>query len=172
MEPIAENDLYELAARLGALLQEKAMTITTAESCTGGWVAQAITSKSGSSAWFERGFVTYSNEAKQEILGVSADTLAVHGAVSAETALAMATGACRIAKAGFAVAVTGIAGPTGGTAGKPVGLVWFGFCAPGRDPLARSQVFSGDRREIRAQAVRYALSTLLELITVAPARQP
>jgi len=163
MARIEEDEIVALAAQLGARLASSALTVTTAESCTGGWVAQAITSIGGSSAWFERGFITYSDEAKQALLGVPAATLAAHGAVSEETALAMAQGAQRAANAALAVAVTGIAGPSGGTPKKPVGLVWFGLCARGAAPSAVRRVFAGERREIRAQAVLFALQQLLEL---------
>ena len=112
-------------ARLGTLLSNEQLKLVTAESCTGGWVAQSLTAIAGSSAWFDRGFVTYSNEAKQEMLGVPADTLAEHGAVSQPVAVAMAEGALRNSRADWAVAITGIAGPTGGSPQKPVGTVCF-----------------------------------------------
>jgi nicotinamide-nucleotide amidase len=130
----------------------------TAESCTGGMIAAAITDIAGSSSVLDRGFVTYSNEAKMEMLGVSAETLQTHGAVSEETALQMAAGALARSRAGIALAVTGIAGPGGGTAQKPVGLVWFGVAVAGRAPVAQKRIFEDRGRAfIRAGSVRTAL---------------
>src|SRR5215212_9301448 len=121
-----------LADEVGRRLKARGGMIATAESCTGGWVAQELTAIAGSSAWFDRGFVTYSNEAKQEMLGVRAETLARHGAVSEETAAEMARGALERSRGSFALAITGIAGPTGGTAAKPVGTVCFAWALKGR----------------------------------------
>jgi nicotinamide-nucleotide amidase len=121
-----------LAAQLASLLQAQGRMLATAESCTGGMISAACTDLAGSSNWFERGFVTYSNEAKTELLGVDAALIAKHGAVSEEVARAMASGAIGRSRAQVSVAVTGVAGPTGGSAAKPVGTVWFGFALPGR----------------------------------------
>jgi nicotinamide-nucleotide amidase len=135
--------------------------IVTAESCTGGLIAQLLTERPGSSHWFDRGFVTYSNAAKMELLGVPAELLHYHGAVSEVTAKHMAEGALQRSQAQIAVAVTGIAGPGGGSADKPVGSVWFGFAVTGQTTLTMAQQFSGDRAEIRAQAAEFALRTVL-----------
>jgi nicotinamide-nucleotide amidase len=146
--------------RLAEQLQKRQWMLATAESCTGGLIAGACTDLSGSSNWFERGFVTYSNESKTDMLGVPGDLIERHGAVSAEVARAMATGALARSRAQVAVAVTGVAGPTGGTADKPVGLVWFGFALPGR-VLCEQMNFSGDRVAVRAATVQHALAGLL-----------
>jgi len=122
--------LASLARRVGSRLKRRRLKLATAESCTGGWIAQAVTSVAGSSEWFERGFVTYSNEAKKEMLGVRAATLSRHGAVSEETAREMAAGALKRSEAHVALAVTGIAGPGGGTRKKPVGMVCFAWSGP------------------------------------------
>jgi nicotinamide-nucleotide amidase len=154
--------LETLAAQLGPLLRGDRQRLVTAESCTGGWVAQCLTAIAGSSEWFDRGFVTYSNEAKQEMLGVPADTLAEHGAVSQPVALAMAEGALRNSRADWAVAVTGIAGPTGGSAQKPVGTVCFAWaCRDGRVATGTCH-FAGNREAVRAQSVAHALDGLIE----------
>ena len=135
--------------------------VTTAESCTGGLVAAALTAIAGSSDVVERGFVTYSNEAKTELLGVPPATLAAYGAVSAETAAAMARGAIGRASADLAISVTGIAGPGGATATKPVGLVWFGCGRRGGQMTTETHIFSGDRAAVRVAATRRALELLL-----------
>ena len=152
-----------LVEQLAARLLARQWMLATAESCTGGLIAGACTDLSGSSNWFERGFVTYSNAAKSELLGVPAPLLAQHGAVSEPVARAMAEGALRHSAAQAAVAVTGVAGPTGGTPDKPVGLVWFAFALPGR-VLSEPMHFPGDRAAVRAATVRHALSRLLELL--------
>lgn len=150
-------ELFELAEQLGRLLKADGKIIATAESCTGGWIAQTMTEVPGSSAWFDRGFVTYSNAAKVQMLGVSAKTLEHYGAVSAETAAQMASGALAHSAADVAVAVTGIAGPDGGTPEKPVGTVFIAWAAKnGKVEVAKKQ-FSGNRRQIRAQTVAGAL---------------
>jgi nicotinamide-nucleotide amidase len=155
--------LTTLATLVGARLKARGLKLVTAESCTGGWVAQAVTAVSGSSDWFERGFVTYSNEAKQEMLGVRAGTLDRTGAVSEETALEMARGALAASRAQVAVSITGVAGPTGGTAAKPVGMVCFGWAlADGAD--ATTKRFAGDREQVRRQSVIFALQGVLERI--------
>ena len=157
-----QHRLETLAARLGALLVNEQLKLVTAESCTGGWVAQCLTAIAGSSAWFDRGFVTYSNEAKQEMLGVPPDMLAEHGAVSQPVAVAMAEGALRNSRADWAVAITGIAGPTGGSPQKPVGTVCFAW--GGRDGriVTSTRHFPGSREDVRAQSVEHALSGLIE----------
>lgn len=147
-------------SKLAELCRQQQLMVVTAESCTGGGIAHAITDLSGSSDWFERGFVTYSNAAKQELLGVKSTTLDLYGAVSEQTALEMALGALQHSHADVAVSVTGIAGPLGGSDEKPVGTVWFGFAGKGRAPQAQHQLFSGDRAAIRRQAVNYALTQL------------
>ena len=160
----AEDSLDTLAARLGEALLARQQAVATAESCTGGWVAMALTAIPGSSRWFERGFVTYSNEAKQEMLGVRATTLNSHGAVSAATVTEMAAGALQHSRAHWSVAISGIAGPDGGSADKPVGTVWFAWQGPdGRQHGERRQ-FDGDRREVREQATRHAIEGLLDLL--------
>ncbi len=142
--------------------ETRGIMLATAESCTGGMIAAALTDIAGSSSVVDRGFVTYSNEAKMEMLGVSSETLAAHGAVSQETALEMAAGALTRSRAGVAVAVTGIAGPDGGSAEKPVGLVWFGLALKGRAPLAQSHIFADhDRAGVRAATVEAALDMVL-----------
>ncbi len=161
---MAENDLIELAAAVGAQLKAKRKMLATAESCTGGWIAQALTAISGSSDWFERGFVTYSNAAKQEMLGVSALTLDARGAVSEQTAHEMALGALAHSRAHIALAVTGVAGPTGGTPDKPVGMVCFAWASKDGQALAQTRQFAGDRENVRRQSVIAALEGVLRLL--------
>jgi len=153
-----------LAAQVGESLKAHGFMLATAESCTGGGVAQAITEISGSSAWFERGFVTYANAAKVEMLGVSEETLRIHGAVSEAAVREMAEGALRHSHAQVALAVSGIAGPTGGTPEKPVGTVWFAWSLRNGATHARLHHLSGNRAEIRAQSVRIALQGVLDLL--------
>jgi nicotinamide-nucleotide amidase len=152
--------LAALAAAAGEALRARGWMLATAESCTGGWIAQAVTSVSGSSSWFERGFVTYSNAAKQELLGVREATLAAEGAVSEAAAREMAAGALARSRAQVTVAVTGVAGPTGGTAAKPVGMVCFAWQAPG-GAWSETRRFDGDREAVRRQAVAAALEGVL-----------
>ncbi|HLU77504.1 MAG TPA: nicotinamide-nucleotide amidase [Burkholderiales bacterium] len=159
---MSDAELNALARRVGTALQARGLMLATAESCTGGGIACALTDIAGSSAWFERGFVTYSNEAKQEQLGVSAATLAQHGAVSEPVALEMASGALRHSRAQAALSVTGIAGPAGGTAQKPVGMVCFAWALPGQAPIAVTHHFKGDRAGVRRGAVAFALQGLLD----------
>ena len=140
------------------------LVLATAESCTGGWISEAITSVAGSSEWFDRGFVTYSNRAKQEMLGVKPETLTEFGAVSEATATEMAVGAITNSGASVAVSVTGIAGPGGAVPGKPVGTVCFGWVVKDGAPVTETRVFSGDRAEVRRRAVIFALQELLHLI--------
>jgi nicotinamide-nucleotide amidase len=152
-----------LCAQLAQALLARGWMLASAESCTGGLIAGACTDLSGSSNWFERGFVTYSNEAKTEMLGVDPALIAQHGAVSEVVARAMAFGAVRHSHAQVSVAVTGVAGPTGGSADKPVGTVWFGFQVDGQ-LSSEKRVFAGDRAGIRAATVEYALRRLLQLL--------
>jgi nicotinamide-nucleotide amidase len=147
---------------LAAALRSRGLKIATAESCTGGLIAAACTAVAGSSDWFERGFVTYSNEAKAELLGVSAALIQAHGAVSAEVARAMAEGALLRSHAGLALAVTGIAGPGGATPGKPVGTVWLALARAGRPAQAELLTLAGDRTAVREQTVHRALQRLFE----------
>jgi nicotinamide-nucleotide amidase len=156
--------MKELASRIGARLKARGAMLAAAESCTGGWAAQALTAIAGSSAWFERGFVTYSNAAKEEMLGVRAATLARHGAVSEETAREMALGALERSRASVAFAITGIAGPSGGTPDKPVGTVCFAFAARGGTLRAETRHFAGDREAVRRQSVEHAFARVLELL--------
>lgn len=156
-----QDELVSMAARLGQVLVERGQILALAESCTGGWIAQTITEVSGSSKWFDRGFVTYSNTSKQQMLGVSENTLKSFGAVSSETAKEMAAGALLHSDAHIALAVTGIAGPEGGTEGKPVGLVFLAWQVKGSDCQCIEQHFRGDRHGIRYQTVRKAISCLL-----------
>lgn len=157
-----DAELQALAARVGAALRARGWRLATAESCTGGWIAKLLTDQPGSSHWFGFGFVTYANEAKQACLGVSADTLAAHGAVSGEVVEQMATGARLASAAELAVAVSGIAGPGGGSADKPLGLVWLGWAGPGPRLEARCERYRGDRDAVRRQAVAAALAGVLE----------
>ncbi|HUX91112.1 MAG TPA: nicotinamide-nucleotide amidohydrolase family protein [Gallionellaceae bacterium] len=156
--------MNQLAAQVGAALQSHGMMMATAESCTGGGVACAVTEIAGSSAWFDRGFVTYSNQAKIDMLGVSPDTLSRFGAVSEATVREMVEGTLRHSQAQLALAVSGIAGPGGGTADKPVGTVWFAWGTKDGVNAARLHRLVGNRAEIRLQAVRIALQGVLELL--------
>ena len=159
---LALDALEPLVLELAAALSARRWHLATAESCTGGLVAAACTAVAGSSDWFERGFVTYSNEAKVQSLDVPAALIARHGAVSREVALAMAEGVLRQAPVDLALGVTGIAGPGGAVPGKPVGTVWLGLAVRGEAPRAELLQLSGDRASIRAQTVQQALQRLLE----------
>ena len=161
---MTEDDVTESARALGRVCLRKRVGVATAESCTGGGVATAITRISGSAKWFDRGFVTYSNDAKRQMLGVSARTLSRHGAVSEEVAREMARGALRRSPADLSVAITGIAGPTGGSRAKPVGLVWFAWAARGQLVQARRFHFAGNRVEVRLQSVAVAIQGLRDLL--------
>ena len=163
---VSDSELYELAARVGHKLRAAERRVVTAESCTGGWVAKALTDIPGSSQWFECGYVTYSNAAKVRDLGVSAATLESFGAVSEQAVREMAEGALRVAHASVALALSGIAGPDGGTPEKPVGTVW--FCAVARagasaDIIAEEKLFDGDRAFVRSRSVEHALRLILRL---------
>ena len=157
-----DEELQRLAARVAELAIESGLTLTTAESCTGGWIAKCLTDIAGSSAWFDRGLVTYSNTAKQQLLGVPSDLLQTEGAVSEAVADAMARGCRARADADLAVAVTGIAGPGGGSADKPVGTVWFAWATRSHCRTERRQ-FPGNREAVRRQTVAAALNGLIEL---------
>lgn len=164
------DQLYSLAEALGIALKKQGLVLTTAESCTGGMLAQAITSVAGSSAWFERGFVTYSNQAKIDMLGVNQQTLMQFGAVSEQTALEMAEGALKFSVADISVSITGIAGPDGGSADKPVGTVCFGFSSKNSVKSilkhVSTQHFAGNRESIRQQACIYAFTVLIQQLRV------
>ena len=153
-----------LAAQVGTLLKSHGLMLATAESCTGGGVAHAITEVAGSSAWFERGFVTYSNLSKQQMLGVRETTLIQHGAVSEMTVREMVAGALLHSSAQAALAVSGIAGPDGGTADKPVGTVWFAWGLKDGETIAQRFQLDGNRAEVRAQAVDIALQGIAKLL--------
>jgi nicotinamide-nucleotide amidase len=163
---MADIVLYELAQRAGRALEERGWMVTTAESCTGGWVSEAITMVPGSSAWFERGFVTYTYISKREMLGVKSETLEAQGAVSEAVVREMVQGALKASHAQVALAVSGTAGPGGGTLQKPVGTVCFAWALEGGEPRAETLLFAGDREEIRRKAVIHALSVLIELVTL------
>ena len=152
-----DNELFEISQQLGRLLQSKDKKISTAESCTGGWISQIITDVPGSSAWFDRGFVTYSNAAKMQMLGVKPETLDTFGAVSAQTATEMANGALQNSDADCAIAVTGIAGPTGGTIKKPVGTVFIAWAYKNQETKVIKKELTGNRFEIRQQSVKLDL---------------
>lgn len=162
--PGLTQTLRQLAERLGASLLAGGWRMATAESCTGGGIAHRVTDIAGSSEWFDRGFVTYSNDSKHEMLNVSPETLAQFGAVSSATVEAMVTGALRYSTADIAVAVSGIAGPGGGSDDKPVGTVWFAWAQRGQPPLMRCVNFEGDREAVREGSIRVALEGLLELV--------
>ena len=157
----------ESAGPVADLMLKKGWLLATAESCTGGLISAACTDLAGSSNWFERGFVTYSNEAKTDMLGVDAALIAAHGAVSEEVARAMAAGAITRSRARVAVAVTGVAGPAGGSRAKPVGTVWFGFMVDGH-LSSEMQRFSGNRAAVRAATVQHALQRLVQLLAGTP----
>jgi nicotinamide-nucleotide amidase len=163
---VSDPELYELSARVAHKLRAAERRIVTAESCTGGWVAKALTDIPGSSQWFECGYVTYSNTAKMRDLGVAGATLERFGAVSEQVVREMAEGALRVAHASVAIAVSGIAGPDGGTPDKPVGTVW--FCGAARqgtatDIIAEEKLFGGDRAFVRSRSVQHALRLILRL---------
>lgn len=159
-----ETDLKKLAMDVGEELLARRLMLTTAESCTGGWVSQIVTSVAGSSQWFERGFVTYSNEAKVEMLGVRAETLERRGAVSEETVREMAEGALARSHAQVSVAISGIAGPDGETPGKPVGTVCLAWALAGRVVISRTEHLNGNRTAVRWQAVIVALAGVVKLL--------
>ncbi|MCG7563834.1 MULTISPECIES: nicotinamide-nucleotide amidohydrolase family protein [Pseudoalteromonas] len=157
------TEIASLAAQLGAILTNNGLTITTAESCTGGGISYALTDTPGSSAYIERCFVTYSNEAKSQLLGVAQKTLAEFGAVSQQTVHEMVQGAANAARADVAIAVSGIAGPGGGSLEKPVGTVWFGFYLQGK-VLCEVCQFTGNRAEVRVQAIEFAIEKIISVL--------
>lgn len=163
-----DTELVTLADHLGHDLKRAGRSVATAESCTGGWLGAVLTSIPGSSLWYERGFVSYSNMAKREMLGVKTETLTRHGAVSEPTARAMAEGALAHSHADLTVAITGIAGPAGGTPEKPVGTVCFAWAARKQPTQSRTQRFSGDREAVRRQAVLTALDGVRTLLASLP----
>jgi len=157
---MTDSELMQLSEQIGLALKQQGATLTTAESCTGGWIAKVITDIAGSSAWFERSFITYSNEAKEQMVGVRGETLAQHGAVSEPVVVEMAIGALKAARAGYAISVSGIAGPDGGSESKPVGTVWFAIASAAGEGITRCECFHGDRESVRRQATAYALHTM------------
>ncbi len=159
-----DDRLYQLAEQVGVALKSRALMLATAESCTGGWIGAAITAVPGSSEWYERGFITYSYVSKREMLGVKAKTLQEFGAVSEQTVTEMAAGALAASYAHVAVAVSGTAGPAGGTPEKPVGTVCLAWALRGGEPVAETRHFAGDRDAVRRQAVERALDRVLELV--------
>lgn len=158
------QQIFKVIEELAQQLVKKQLMLVTAESCTGGLLSMLCTSIPGSSRWFERGFVTYSNAAKTECLSVSPDTIQTHGAVSAQTAEAMARGSLEKSPAQLSIAITGVAGPDGGTVINPVGSVWFGFGLSSGEILTSHEQFNGDRQVIRESAACHALSRLLDLM--------
>lgn len=156
-----DSRLFDLAAQVGQALKAKGWMLVTAESCTGGWVGEAVTMVSGSSEWFERGFITYTNVAKQEMLGVKAATLEAYGAVSEQTVREMVAGALANSHGHVAVAVSGVAGPTGGTPAKPVGTVCLAWGIRGVEPTAVTRHYAGDREAVRRQSVVEVLEGVL-----------
>jgi nicotinamide-nucleotide amidase len=162
MDSLSDAALQKLAAALAEKLQRGGMMLTAAESCTGGWVAKICTDLPGSSAWFERGFVTYTNEAKQEMLGVNGATLAQYGAVSEQTVAEMAAGALRHSRAQLSLAISGIAGPGGGSTEKPLGTVCFAWMREGGEAGCETRQFDGDRAQVRRHAVAHALKGALQ----------
>jgi nicotinamide-nucleotide amidase len=157
-----DRELAGLAATLGACLLARGLRVTTAESCTGGWIAKALTDIAGSSEWFEAGYVTYSNRAKAEMLAVPLDLLSQHGAVSEPVVSVMAAQARSLARVDLAVAVSGVAGPGGGSAAKPVGTVWFAWAAA-QGTTSRVRHIGGDREAVRRESVAEALRGLIEI---------
>jgi nicotinamide-nucleotide amidase len=160
-----DRELSALATTIGSVFAERGATLVTAESCTGGWIAKILTDIAGSSSWFECGVVAYSYEAKEALLGVRPETLEQHGAVSRETVIEMVSGALARSGATVAVAVTGIAGPTGGTPDKPVGTVWIGWKRRGGYAQTDLFHFGGDREAVRRQTVAAALRGVQKILT-------
>ncbi|QJR10385.1 Nicotinamide-nucleotide amidohydrolase PncC [Usitatibacter rugosus] len=165
---MSEDRITALARQVGEVCKLRGRMLVLAESCTGGGLGEAITRIPGSSAWLDRGFITYSNAAKEEQLGVKVETLLTHGAVSEATAREMVLGALRWSRADTAAAVTGIAGPDGGSRDKPVGLVWFAWCVRGGAARVESHQLAGDREAVRRQAVEIALKGLLNALEKTP----
>jgi nicotinamide-nucleotide amidase len=165
IDSMSDEALHALAEQVGEALRSRRLSLVTAESCTGGWIAKMITDIPGCSEWFEAGMAAYSYEAKQAMLGVRPQTLEVHGAVSRETVIEMVSGALIHSGASVAVAVTGIAGPGGGTPDKPVGTVWIAWKRRGGYPQAQVFHFDGDREAVRRQTVSHALRGILDLVS-------
>ena len=161
---MADKRLYQLAQQVGDALISRALMLTTAESCTGGWLGEAVTMVPGSSDWYERGFITYTYVSKREMLGVKAETLEQHGAVSEQAVKEMVAGALAHSHAQVAVAVSGIAGPAGGTPDKPVGTVCLAWALKNGEPIVETLHFAGDREAVRKQAVERALAGVLKLL--------
>ncbi len=161
---VDDQMLLTYAQQLGEALAERGLMLASAESCTGGWIGQAVTAVAGSAAWYDRGFITYSNPAKQQMLGVQSATLTQYGAVSEQTAQEMAVGAIKMSDAQLAVAVTGIAGPTGGSKEKPVGMVCFAWASKQGFARSKTHFFSGDREAVRRQTVGTALLGLIKFL--------
>lgn len=159
-----DQSIFLLAQNLGQLLLQHGWRLVTAESCTGGFIAKVITDVSGSSAWFECGFVTYSNESKQDLLGVTVDILAQYGAVSEAVVMQMARGALANSRAQVALAISGIAGPGGGSPEKPVGTVWLAWCTPEQSMRVCCERFIGSRKSVRQQSVKKALEVLIDAL--------
>lgn len=157
--------MLSCATQLGEVLLSRQQTLACAESCTGGMLGQFITSVPGSSQWFDRGFITYSNAAKQEMLAVSSELLEQYGAVSESVAMAMAAGTLQFSAANYSMAVTGIAGPTGGTPHKPVGMICFAFAQRDNEVITSTQNFIGDRHFVREQSVLFALQQMKRLVS-------
>ncbi len=154
--------MQDLVKVIAAQLLQKKQVLATAESCTGGWIAQQLTAVAGSSEWFDCGFVTYSNDSKQQMLGVSENSLIKYGAVSSNVVVEMAEGVLNHSQATMSVATSGIAGPGGGSDDKPVGTVWFAWAQKGELTRSEKKCFSGDRESVRKQAVKYALQGILQ----------
>ena len=161
---MTDHELMQLSEVVGLALKQRGATITTAESCSGGWVAKAITDIAGSSAWFERGFVTYSNEAKAQMIGVHESTLEQHGAVSEPVVIEMAIGALKAARADYAISISGIAGPDGAMPGRPVGTVFIGWKRKDEMAEVGRYEFKGDRQSVREQTVAVAIQGLVEML--------
>lgn len=161
---MSDKRLYQLAQQVGVALKARALMLVTAESCTGGWIGEAVTMVPGSSEWFERGFITYTYISKREMLGVQTETLEKYGAVSEQTVKEMAAGALAASHAQVAVAVSGVAGPAGSMPGKPVGTVCLAWALKNGEPVAETRHYAGDRDAVRRQAVERALAGLLEIV--------
>ncbi|MDX1754613.1 MAG: nicotinamide-nucleotide amidase [Marinobacter sp.] len=161
---VSDQQLADAGSRLGELLERRGLTIATAESCTGGWVAKVLTDRAGSSIYVDCGLVTYSNRAKQALLGVKATLLHEHGAVSEPVVRAMVAGALHVTGTSVAVAISGVAGPGGGSADKPVGTVWFAWGTSAGETVTTVQHFEGDREAVRRQSVLYVLQGVRDFL--------
>ncbi|MFK8026513.1 MAG: CinA family protein [Gammaproteobacteria bacterium] len=159
-----EIDIKTSVIQVSELLIGRNQSLAVAESCTGGWLAKVCTDLPGSSAWFDRGYVTYSNDAKHDMLGVSESTIESHGAVSSETVVEMVSGTLKHSHADWAIAISGVAGPGGGSDINPVGSVWFAWMKKNQNPHTIKKIFSGDREQVRQQSVEFALEELAKLL--------